>query len=141
MKPFAALASSFERVILIDADTIFLQRPDAYFDEHIGLNKTGLHYFHDRAYLGARRIDWVKEVIRGAKPSKVLNDTLYWQHELEHQQESGVVMINKGVPSAFMSLLFTAYINTRKVRNEVYNHVFGKWSNVHSNLVILTEAD
>ncbi len=41
MKPFAALASSFERVILIDADTIFLQRPDSYFDEHAGLNKTG----------------------------------------------------------------------------------------------------
>lgn len=41
MKPFAALASSFERVILIDADTIFLQRPDAFFDEHAGLNETG----------------------------------------------------------------------------------------------------
>ncbi len=41
MKPFAALASSFERVILIDADTIFIQRPDTYFDEHAGLKETG----------------------------------------------------------------------------------------------------
>lgn len=45
MKPFAALASSFERVVLIDADTIFMQRPDNYFDEHAGLNVTGKRSF------------------------------------------------------------------------------------------------
>lgn len=41
MKPYSALASSFQRVILIDADTIFMRRPDNFFDEHEGLKETG----------------------------------------------------------------------------------------------------
>lgn len=126
MKPFAALASSFERVILVDADTIFLQKPDSYFDDHPGLNKTGIHYFHDRAYGGRKTTDWIKELMRNAEPSPALNESLYWQNELEHQQESGVVMYNKAIPSAFMSLLFTAYINTQKIRDHVYGQVAGE---------------
>ena len=127
MKPFAALASSFERVILVDADAIFLRRPDFYFDEQAGLKETGIHYFHDRAYEGRNTLEWIKSLMRGVAPSETLNETMYWQEEgLEHQQESGVVMINKAIPSAFMSLVFTAYINTQKIRDHVYTQVFGK---------------
>ncbi|KAL8792866.1 MAG: hypothetical protein Q9195_004508 [Heterodermia aff. obscurata] len=125
MKPFAALASRFERVILVDADTIFLRRPDFDFEENNALNKTGLYYFHDRAYAGARTTDWIKELLRGTPPSKTLNGSLFWQKELEHQQESGVVFINKAVPAAFMSILFSTYMNTQKVRNFVGGHVSG----------------
>ena len=127
MKPFAALASRFERVILIDADTIFLRRPDLDFEENSALNKTGLYYFHDRAYSGAKTTDWVKDLLQGRQPSKTLNESLFWQKELEHQQESGVVFINKAVPAAFMSLLFSTYMNTQKVRDFVGGHVSGKY--------------
>lgn len=126
MKPFAALASTFDRVILIDADSIFLQRPDAYFDEHAGLNKTGLHYFHDRAFRGRNTVEWVKTNMRGAKPSSALSEGMFWQYELEHQQESGVVFINKAIPSAFMSLLYTTYMNNRVPRDKIYQNVVGK---------------
>lgn len=126
MKPFAALASSFRRVILIDADTIFLQRPDGFFDGDVGLNRTGLYYFHDRAYHGQETTGWIKTLMQGSSPSTTLNQSLYWQHNLQHQQESGVVFINKAIPSAFMSLLFTVYINTQKVRQDVYSHIGGK---------------
>ena len=112
MKPFAALASSFESVIIIDADTIFMQRPDEWFDKDEGLKKTGTLFFHDRAYLGRKTTNWVKEVLTesGRTPSPMLNSSMYWQEELEHQQESGVVYFNKAIPSAFMSLLFTTYM-------------------------------
>lgn len=126
MKPFAVLASSFEQVILIDADTIFLQRPDAYFDEHAGLKETGIHYFHDRAFHGRKTTTWIKSLKQGSEPSKTLNDSMFWQHELEHQQESGVVFLNKAISSSFMSLLFTASINTQKVRDDVYKNTLGK---------------
>lgn len=132
MKPFAALASSFERVVLVDADTIFLRRPDEYFDEHPGLHDTGLHYFHDRAFNGRVTTDWVKKLKQAIEPSTTLNESLFWRYELEHHQESGVVFFNKALPTAFMSLLFTTYINTQKVRDYVYNEVFGTyWPSIY----------
>ena len=129
MKPFAALASRFEKVIIIDADTIFMQRPDEWFEEDEGLKKTGTLFFHDRAYNGRKTTDWVKDLLKesGRKPSATLNATMYWQEELEHQQESGVVYFNKAIPSAFMSLLFTTYMNTLHVRAQLYGHVAGTY--------------
>ncbi|CAF9943397.1 MAG: hypothetical protein ALECFALPRED_000290 [Alectoria fallacina] len=127
MKPFAALASSFERVIIIDADTIFMQRPDEWFEEHAGLKRTGTLFFHDRAYGGRKTTDWVKNLLKesGQKPSTTLNSTLYWREELEHQQESGVVYFDKAIPGAFMSLLFTTYMNLQHVRAHLYGQVSG----------------
>lgn len=127
MKPFAALACSFEKVIIIDADTIFMQRPDEWFEEDAGLKQTGTLFFHDRAYGGRRTTDWVKDLLKesGQKPSATLNSSMYWQQELEHQQESGVVYFNKAIPTAFMSLLFTTYMNTQNVRAHLYGQVAG----------------
>ena len=129
MKPFAALASSFERVIIIDADTIFMQRPDRWFDENADLKETGTLFFHDRAYGGRKTTDWVKELLkeRGGPPSSILKSTMYWQEELEHQQESGVVFFNKAIPGAFMSLLFTTYMNLLSVRANLYGKVAGTY--------------
>ena len=129
MKPFAALASSFEKVIIIDADTIFMQRPDDWFEGNKGLKRTGTLFFHDRAFGGRKTTDWIKEVLNESRrePSVTLNTSMYWQEQLEHQQESGVVYFNKAIPSAFMSLLFTTYMNTLRVRTEVYGQVAGKF--------------
>ena len=128
MKPFAALASSFEKVIIIDADTIFMQRPDDWFEGNKGLKRTGTLFFHDRAYGGRKTTDWIKDVLEESsrEPSVTLNASMYWQEQLENQQESGVVYFNKAIPSAFMSLLFTTYMNTLRVRAQLYGQVFGK---------------
>lgn len=50
MKFFAALASRFEKVILIDTDVIFLQRPDSIFVENAALKDTSIFFWHDKAY-------------------------------------------------------------------------------------------
>ena len=127
MKPFAALASSFEKVILIDTDTIFMQRPDDLFEVNAGLKQTGTLFFHDRAFRKMRTTDWVKELLNdgGRTPSTTLKSSMFWQEELEHQQESGVVYFNKSVPGAFMSLLFTTYMNLESVREVMYKHIWG----------------
>lgn len=129
MKPFAALASSFEKIIIIDADTIFMQRPDEWFEKDEGLRETGTLFFHDRAYNGRKTTDWVKDLLKegGRTPSATLNSSMYWQQDLEHQQESGVVYFNKAMPNAFMSLLFTTYMNSRHVRAQLYGHVAGTY--------------
>lgn len=72
-------------------------------------------------------MDWIKTLMQDSEPSTTLKASLFWQDELEHQQESGVVFLNKAIPSAFMSLLFTAYMNTLKVRGDVYSNVAGTY--------------
>ena len=125
MKPFAALASRFEKAILVDADVIFMQRPDTYFGDHPGLKHTGTLFFHDRAY--GEMSDWFKEVLQGRKLSATLEESEFWEKGLQHQQESGVVFIDKAKTSAFISLMFTTYMNTERVRSEViYPHTWGK---------------
>ncbi len=71
---------------------------------------------------------WIKTLMQDSEPSTTLNESLFWQYELEHQQESGVVFFNKAIPSAFMSLLFSAYMNTMKVKHDVYSNVAGTYS-------------
>lgn len=88
----------------------------------------GIHYFHDRAFRGRKTTDWMKTLMQDSTPSTTLNGSLFWQQELEHQQESGVVFFNKAVPSAFMSLLFSAYMNTQKVKHDIYSNVAGTYS-------------
>ena len=130
MKPFAMLASRFQKSILVDADTIFLQRPDVYFDDDMHLKKTGTLFYHDRAVKGdytgwADTLKWIKKVLKDRKPSGMLSQSIFWTAELEHQQESGLVFLDKGIPGVFTSLMFATWMNTKAVREYVNKHVFG----------------
>lgn len=48
IKPFAVLTSTFEQVMLLDADAVLLQAPEEIFDRHSGYRETGTLLFHDR---------------------------------------------------------------------------------------------
>ena len=128
MKPFAMLASRFQKAILVDADTIFLQRPDDYFDPQ--LKETGTLFYPDRAVKGEYTgwidtLEWVKKVLQDRNPSAMLKKSIFWTAKLEHQQESGLVFMDKGKPGVFTSLMFAAWMNTKAVRAYVGRHVFG----------------
>ena len=129
MKPFAMLASRFRNVILADADVVFLEAPDAVFANTPSLSQTGTLFWHDRAYVNDgpfSRRDWVEELMKGRQPSPSLNKSLFWQHDLWQEMDSGVVCIDKGNSKAFMGLLFATWMNTEKVRTKVvYEHVLG----------------
>ena len=130
MKPFAMLASRFQKAILVDADTIFLQRPDAYFNDDIHLKETGTLFYHDRAVKGGYTgwidtLKWIKKVLKGRNPSAMLRDSIFWTAKLEHQQESGVVFMDKSKPAVFTSLMFATWMNTKDARKYVHQHVFG----------------
>ena len=130
MKPFAMLASRFQKAVLVDADTIFLQRPDAYFDDDVHLKETGTLFYHDRAVKGGYTgwidtLKWIKKTLKDRKPSAMLKESIFWTAKLEHQQESGLVFMDKGKPGVFTSLMFAAWMNTKAVRAYVSRHVFG----------------
>ena len=129
MKPFAALTSRFQRVILVDADVLFLKRPDKIFDETPELKDTGTLFWHDRAYIDAgdfSRRDWVAGLLDGRQPSALLNQSIFWQEDLWQEMDSGVVCIDKSKSTAFMGLVFATWMNSKEVREQVvYKAVLG----------------
>lgn len=128
MKPFAAIASRFRYMILVDADVIFLKDPGDIFKEHPNVETSGALFYHDRAYKmeGKSRKAWVKSLLGAKPPSLSLQDSLFWKEDLWQEMESGVVAFDKGHPRMIMTLLFSAWMNTKYVREkETYVHVLG----------------
>lgn len=131
-KPFAMLASRFQKVILLDADTIFLQNPDRIFETEPGLAETGTLFWHDRAFIqidevNADRHSWFLGLMDGREPSGMLNQSLFWTENVHHEMESGIVCMDKSRPGVFMSLVFATWMNTQEVRAGVtYAHTYGK---------------
>lgn len=68
MRPFAILASSFKKVILADADTIFLQDPQKILDE-VNFQEFGSIFWHDRILDPApeETYKWADELLETAK--------------------------------------------------------------------------
>ncbi|KAB5580194.1 mannosyltransferase putative-domain-containing protein [Coniochaeta sp. 2T2.1] len=129
MKPFALLASAHPRAILMDADAVFLRSPDSIFEEHPALIETGTLFFHDRAATGGDddRRNWVKAQIAaaGIEPSHYLaNESLFYAGATWYEQDSGVVAMDRTRPHVILGLMFTTWMNTREVRDEVTYKVF-----------------
>ncbi|KAG0300171.1 hypothetical protein BGZ98_009405 [Dissophora globulifera] len=94
IKPFAMMASSFEEVMFVDADAYFLQDPAVLFDDP-GYLATGALFFYDRTLFPdwTEGSDWIKSMlpIMSTFPSM----SRMFNLQSAHEQESGVVVINK----------------------------------------------
>ncbi|KAG0281044.1 hypothetical protein BGZ95_007244 [Linnemannia exigua] len=121
IKPFALLASSFEEVMFVDADAYFLQDPAVLFQDP-GYMATGALFFFDRTLFPDWKIgsDWLKSIlpIMSSFPRKSRMFNLLTAHE----QESGVVVINK--KTRFLGLLGTCKMNGKWERDLVTYKVF-----------------
>ncbi|RFU74451.1 glycosyltransferase family 71 [Trichoderma arundinaceum] len=126
IKPFAALASRFEHVIVLDADAVFLQSPEVLFQQREYVD-TGAYLFHDRllwqhAFQG--RHEWWKDQIK--EPSPAMNKSLVWTEDYAEECDSGVVVLDKSRPEVLVGLLHIAWQNTYDVREEVsYKITYG----------------
>jgi hypothetical protein len=69
VKPYAALMSSFEEVILMDADACFLRAPELLFD-HPEYLRTGSLFFHDRILPGPKKgsVHWALSFLPDPSP-------------------------------------------------------------------------
>lgn len=120
IKPLALLNSRFDQVMLLDADTIFMENPAALWSVE-GYKRTGTLFFPDRImtpskFLGkkvqdptnaTRMVPWIHAIfqlygssspgIRGAKikASDQLKQSPLWDQKSGHYQDSSVVLFDK----------------------------------------------
>ncbi|MCJ1295969.1 hypothetical protein MMC34_007534 [Xylographa carneopallida] len=126
IKAFAALASSFEQVILMDADAVFLQKPEVILNDHPGYQATGSLLFHDRLlWQGAfpERHQWWENQMKGHIPSATLNVSKVYNDGYAEEGDSGVVALHKGRLPILMGLLHICWQNTLAVREAVTYHM------------------
>lgn len=120
IKPFAALASSFEEVILVDADAVFLQPPETLLKQK-SYASTGALLFHDRLlWKGAfkeRHEWWTSQVTH---PSAMLNRSLAFTQDYAEEGDSGVVVMDKSRLDVLVGLLHIAWQNSKEVRKTTY---------------------
>ncbi|KAF9209062.1 hypothetical protein BGZ49_006471 [Haplosporangium sp. Z 27] len=114
IKPFAMLASKFEEVMFIDADAYFLQDPASLFEDP-GYLATGALFFFDRTLFPdqSQGSDWIKSflpIMSSFPPTSRLFNYL-----TAHEQESGVVLINKR--TRFTGLLSVCKMNDKWERD------------------------
>ncbi|CAO3613156.1 unnamed protein product [Mucor fragilis] len=123
VKPYAILASSFTEVILMDADVFMFKNPESFFQDE-GYKKTGALFFLDRTlfnnYHEGRR--WLKSFL--PTYSTYLKESRWWKTTSTHEQESGIVVIDKR--KALFGLLATCKMNDKLERDRVsYRHSHG----------------
>ncbi|KAM0340332.1 hypothetical protein ACHAPU_010545 [Fusarium lateritium] len=119
IKVFALLASRFEQAILLDADAVFMQKPEHLFSQKPYVDK-GAYLFHDRLlwqYLFKGRHSWWADQIK--EPSAEMEQSRVWMEEYAEECDSGVVVVDKSRISILAGLLHVAWQNTYDVRKEV----------------------
>lgn len=126
LKPFCILGSSFNNVILIDADVVFLQSPSQLFKTK-EFEQTAALFFWDRQLLG----DWdpllnqklfIKSVLD--RPLRqTVKDMDIFEGTTFNTQESGVVVIDKS--KGIEALMAVCLLNVGKLREEVYKIING----------------
>ncbi|KAK2054862.1 hypothetical protein LY76DRAFT_618961 [Colletotrichum caudatum] len=117
IKPFAALGSRFEEVVLLDADVVLLQPPERLLQQRAYRDRGAL-LFHDRLIWKDRfpeRIAWYHETFK--RPSGEVQKSLVWKEKYAEEADSGVVVLDKGRLDVLTGLLHTSWQNTYEVRN------------------------
>ncbi|KAF9319631.1 hypothetical protein BG003_008587 [Podila horticola] len=121
IKAFALLASSFAEVMLIDSDAYFLKDPEQLFSDP-GYAAAGALFFYDRTLWTDWRVgpDWLRSIM--PIMSSFPKTTRWFRGMSSHEQESGVVVINKKL--RYHGLLATCKMNMRWERDLYSYRVF-----------------
>ncbi|RVX66830.1 hypothetical protein B0A52_09560 [Exophiala mesophila] len=127
-KPFAILFSSFREVVFIDADSLFFKNPASLFEEP-QYQKTGALFFRDRLIMPENKKRWLQQIL--PKPiSRQVKQSRFWTGDSGHQQESGVIVVDKW--RHFIALLLVTRMNgpdrdgnKEEGRVGVYDMVYG----------------
>lgn len=132
LKPYAIMFSSFREVIFVDADSLFFEDPESLFEDE-DYQLTGALFFKDRTLWPEWKRDWLKNLLPRPISQNVLASR-YWRGESGHQQESGVVVVDKW--RHFIAMLMVCRMNgpERNGNKEqgtvgVYDMVYGKCAN------------
>ncbi|KAL9634882.1 MAG: hypothetical protein Q9204_002828 [Flavoplaca sp. TL-2023a] len=127
LRPFAALASSFEQVILIDPKTIFLQPPTAVLENHSAYRATGALFFHDHLYGkgdSKERHEFWQGLMKYHPHSQSLRSSRVYNEGYTEESDGGVVVLDKSRTNVMLGLLHTCWQNSKRVRRD-YTYKYG----------------
>ena len=126
MKLFSILLSSFEEVMLLDADAFFFRNPEELFDHDL-FQSTGALFFRDRSIRynyfedpGIRKL--LLALTLGNLSEKVMAERV-WTRKTQHEMEAGVVLWNK--KQHFVAMLVACTLNSKPFSDIVYQRVLG----------------
>lgn len=114
IKPLAMLLSSFEQVMLVDADAVFLQPPEVLFKSK-GYQDTGTYFFHDRLMWPnsfPERHEWYDSHLKFNQLSETLLNLTSYKGRYSDEQESGVVLFDKSRTPILLGLLHICWQNS-----------------------------
>jgi hypothetical protein len=126
IKPFAMLFSSFQEIILIDADVVFLQNPEIFF-QTIQYRNTGALFFYDRQLINDHNkpkeyATILKQIVPKPYPASFTSRRII-QELTEYEMDSGVVIIDKR--RHFYGLLMICLLNTLPIRSSIQSISYG----------------
>jgi hypothetical protein len=129
-KPFSILLSSFNEVILIDADSLFFVNPEAFFDDEDYV-RTGALFFRDRLIFPESKREWLQEILSEPISKQVMQNRL-WTGESGHMQESGIVVVDKW--RHFHALLLVCTLNGRDREGNKDENIKGMYDMVYGTV-------
>ncbi|KAL8728077.1 MAG: hypothetical protein Q9181_005476 [Wetmoreana brouardii] len=127
IRSFAALASTFEQVILVGSTSVFLQPPETILDTYSVHKSTGALLFHNHLYGEGDNRDshdfWLKQ-LKNHDPSPSLKASRVYNEGYSEEADGGVIVLDKRRMSTLMGLLHVCWQNTERVRKD-YTYAFG----------------
>ncbi|KAI4172893.1 MAG: hypothetical protein LQ343_003301 [Gyalolechia ehrenbergii] len=120
VKTFAALGSRYEQVMILDADAVLLQAPEAILDHHRGYKLTGALLFHDRLLWQGGfkdRHQWWEQQLEHHTPSPALSKSRVYNEGYAEECDSGLIVLDKSRLPVLLGVLHACWQNTKEVRD------------------------
>ncbi|KAJ3394550.1 hypothetical protein HDU84_007724 [Entophlyctis sp. JEL0112] len=114
IKPFVILASSFREVIFMDDDVTLLQSPNFFVNDSKLFKKYGTMYFLDRSFSRGNS-EWVRSIL--PMPSLVSEHSRYMTDVSRDEQESSLIVLDKGRLPILHALLCACHMNLKESRD------------------------
>jgi hypothetical protein len=138
VKPYALLVAPFEEVIMCDADTVWLQKPEIMFDDPGYLSHHAV-IFRDRSLFSGSQDEKAWMTANIPLPlSKTLTATRMYNGASKHEQESGAAVYNK--KERLLSIIAGAKLVSPKERMAYYKAFHGDKESFWLGLEIAEEA-
>jgi hypothetical protein len=125
VKPLAILLAPCQRCMFLDSDAFFLTHPDNLFQRKDFI-ETGALFFRDRN-LG-NTLDVAREFVASFIPRPYARSGLYSEFMRGysfHEQESGVLVVDKTRPHVVAGLAVATVLNQRAVRDATWSVMHG----------------
>ncbi|KAL8691891.1 MAG: hypothetical protein Q9218_002959, partial [Villophora microphyllina] len=128
IRSFAALASPFEKVLLIGSLSVFLQPPERILSASRAFAETGALMFHHHLYGKGEFKEshdfWHKHLRNHHPPSPALKSSRVYNEGYAEELDPGLIVLDKSRLSTLMGLLHVCWQNTKRVRRD-YSYAFG----------------